>query len=129
MSMTAVERFWSMLATNKKYQAAFAAYRSTLSASPSPSDLAAFASQSGFALSAEDFLNHARTLTIRIETSSDIELSDDMLDAVAGGGSEDSYASAPLELDIYATWDGLDGGSARDLFGSRPKKPKPPPRP
>ena len=27
-------------------------------------------------------------------------------------GSEDSYASAPLEIDIYATWGDLPGSSA-----------------
>lgn len=117
MDMTAVERFWAKLAFDEEYRAAF---RRAMPQHPSPEELASFASGNGFDLGAEDFLEHARSHTIRVATIEDGELEDDVLDAVAGGGSADSHASAPLELDIYANWGGLDS-----MLGSQPMQPTP----
>ncbi len=114
MSMSQVEKFWIRVATDSGYQSAF---RSALPEQPSPAELAAFASEHGFDLRADDFLQHARTLTVSAAGALDRELSDEVLDSVAGGGSADSYASAPLEMDIYATWGDLPpSGPSKDAL-------------
>ena len=126
MSMSVVERFWVRVATDTEYQAQF---RGALPEHPTPEALAQFASGTGYEVCAEHFLEHARTLTVSANTSEaerDVELSDDMLEAVAGGGSEDSYASAPLEMDIYATWDGVDAAPAKGPLAGGTAAPRPP---
>lgn len=127
MSMSVVERFWVRLATDEPYREEF---RAALPEHPEPEDLADFARKTGFDVSADQLVHHARHRTVHAraleddDLEDDDELSDEMLEGVAGGGSADSYASDQLEMDIYATWDGLGADPTNDpLAGKKPSAP------
>ena len=115
-----VAGFWARVASDEAFRRGL---QRELPATPGPEDLAGFASRAGFDLRAEDFVRHARGRTDRSALPEEGELTLEALEAVSGAGSEDSYASAPLEMDIYATWDAPDAAA-----GSSPPPASPPKR-
>ena len=132
MSASTLDRFWARVASDAAYRDALLR---TLPGHRGPQDLARFASRTGFDVRAEDFLERALARTERArkalvpkEEPMDRELSDKALDGVAGGGSGDSFASAPLEMDIYATWDVVEPASPRAAPPQSPKVPGAAPR-
>ena len=123
MSTSVVDQFWARVASDAVFKSAF---RSSLSENPTPQELARFASESGYEASAEDFLDHARAKAAAPASADDVELSEELLETVAGGGSADSYASDPLEVDIYTTWETKPGGTGK---GNSPQNPSAAPPP
>lgn len=101
----AIERFWARIASDASFREALTR---ELPGTPTPEDLAGFATRAGFPLDAAAFVRHARNRAAAPPAPEEGELSLEALEAVSGAGSEDSYASDPLEMDIYATWDAPD---------------------
>ena len=109
--MSTAERFWDKIATDASYKVAFL---NALPEQPTPQDLAQFAGDTGFELSATEILQHARDSLLRASTVDDnerdieghrvlhlLDYQGTQLVDVLGGAFEEQFV---VHLKKYAGW-------------------------